>query len=128
MEWTRLLGFCVLSALLTMVLKQMNQPVSVLLTVAAGVMALYAALPQIGQYVAQIRQLLDGLGLDGMYYGMMLKVMGVALVTQIAVGICTEMGASSAAGYAEFCGRLAMMGIAVPVFMDLAELAVGMLS
>ena len=128
MEWTKLLGLCVLAASMTMFVRQMNQPISAMLAIAVGMMALYAALPQIGRFADEIKRFLSGLGLDGMYYSVMLRAMGIALITQMTVGVCMEMGASSIAGYAEFCGRVAMMGVAVPVFMQLAELAVGMLS
>ena len=128
MEWTRLLGLCVLAAALTMILQQMNAPAAALLAAAFGVMALFSVLPQIGRYAQEIRSLLQRIGLEETYYRIILKVMGIALITQITAGICTDMGASSAAKHAEMCGRLALMGVAVPVFVQLTEMAVGVLS
>jgi len=57
----------------------------------------------------------------------MLKAMGIVLVTQLAAETCREMDAPVIARWAEFCGRIALLGVAVPVFLSLAQMAVDML-
>ena len=108
MEWIRLIGFC-------------------LLTAAFGVLIVSAVLPQVREYIGTIREFLDSLGLSGEYYRVMLRAMGIVLVTQIAVQVCRDMDAPSIAQRAELCGRLALLGVAVPVFIELTRLAVDVL-
>ena len=127
MEWIRLLGLCLLTAALTMPLRQMHPAFAGLLCAAFGVLIVSAVLPQVREYIGTIREFLDSLGLSGEYYRVMLRAMGIVLVTQIAVQVCRDMDAPSIAQRAELCGRLALLGVAVPVFIELTRLAVDVL-
>ena len=127
MEWMRLIGFCLLAAVLVMLLRQMHPSVAGLLSAVFGVMVVLVLLPQIGTYVDMIRELLLSMELDAQYGRVMLKAMGIALVTQMAVQICQDLDAPSVARRAEFCGRAAMLSIVIPVFMELTQMAVDVL-
>ena len=127
MEWIRLIGFCLLTAALVMTLRQLHPPFAGLLCAALGVLIVAAVLPQVQAYIGTIRTFLDSLGLSGEYYRVMLRAMGIVLVTQIAVQVCRDMDAPSVAQRAELCGRLALLGVAVPVFIELTRLAVDVL-
>lgn len=127
MEWIRLIGFCLLAAVLVAILRQTTPVVAGLLSVAFGAMLLGAALPGVREYIEMIRSFLATLGLEGEYYKTMLKAMGIVLITQLTVQACKDMDAPSIAQRAELCGRLALLGIAVPVFISLTQMAVDVL-
>lgn len=127
MEWLRLMGLCLLAGAMVLLLRQMQPAAAGLLCAALGVMVISAALPQLREYVVSIRDFLQTLGLEGEYYAVMLKAMGIVLVTQLAAQVCRDMDATSVAQRAELCGRLALLGVALPVFLSLARMAVGVL-
>lgn len=124
MEWLRLIGFCLLAGAMVMVLRQMHAQTAALLSIAFGVLVLGAALPMIAGYVKRVQEFLSALNLDAQYFKIMLKTMGIVLVTQLSVQALEDMDASSIARRAEFCGRLALLGVAVPVFIELTQMAV----
>ena len=80
----RLIGFCLLAAVMTMLLRQMNPGVAALLCVAFGAMTLLTLLPAVGEYVTQIQAFLATLALDAVYGQTMLRAMGIVLITQFA--------------------------------------------
>ena len=124
----RLIGFCLLAAVMTMLLRQMNPGVAALLCVAFGAMTLLMLLPAVGEYAAQIRDFLSELSLDAVYGQTMLKAMGIVLMmTQFAAQVCRDMDAPSIACRAELCGRLMLLGVALPIFLKLTQMAVGAL-
>lgn len=127
MEWLRLIGFCLLAGAMVMLLKQMQPQAAALLSVAFGVLLVGVLLGQIAEYIEAVRAFLDSLALDERYFSIMVRSMGVVLVTQLAAQACEDMGAQSVARHAEFAGRLALLGIAVPVFMELTQMAVDVL-
>lgn len=127
MEWLRLIGFCLLAGAMVMLLGQMQPQAAALLSVAFGVLVVGALLGQVAGYIETVRTFLASLNLDEQYFSIMLKSMGVVLVTQLAVQACEDMGAQSIARRAEFVGRLALLSVAVPVFMELTQMAVDVL-
>ena len=127
MEWMTLVGYCLLAASMVLVLRQMNAAAAGLLSAAFGVLIVSLLLPQIQSAVDSVQVFLEMLHLDAQYYRIMLKTMGIAITTQLAVQVCQDMDAPSIARRAELCGRVALLGVAVPVFVDLAQMAVGVL-
>ena len=127
MEWLRLIGFCLLAAPMVMVLRQLNPAMAGLLSAAFGVLLVGLLLPGVKAYVDTIRRFLASLSLDAQYYRIMLKAMGIVLVTQLAAQVCREMDAPAIAQRAEFCGRMALLGVSVPVFIELTQMAVDVL-
>ena len=127
MEWLRLIGFCLLAAAMVMVLRQLSPAMAGLLAAAFGVLLVGLVLPQVRAYIETIRAFLTSLELDAQYYRIMLKAMGIVLVTQLAVQVCQDMDAPSIARRAVLCGRIALLGVAVPVFMELTQMAVDVL-
>lgn len=127
MEWVRLIGLCVLAAVMVMLLRQMHPQTAALLSVAFGAMLVSAVLPGVSEYIGTIRAFLASLGLEAEYYRVMLKAMGIVLVTQLGAQVCRELDAPAIAQRAEFCGRVALLGIALPVFVELTQMAVGVL-
>lgn len=105
----RLIGFCLLAAVMTMLLRQMNPGVAALLCVAFGAMTLLTLLPAVGEYVTQIQAFLATLALDAVYGQTMLRAMGIVLITQFAAQVCRDMDAPSIACRAELCGRLLLL-------------------
>lgn len=124
----RLIGFCLLAAAMVMTLRQMNAQAAQLLCVAFGALVVSLLLPSIRAYIDQVRTFFDSLALDSQYYQIMLKALGIVLVTQLAVQACTDLDAPSIAKRAELCGRLALLGVAMPVFMALTQMAVNVLN
>ncbi len=127
MQWIRLIGCCLLAAALVTILRQMNMPAAALLTTAFGVLVLGAVLPDMGRYFQTIRTFLSSLALEGEYYRVMLKALGIMVTTQAAVQVCQDLEAPGVARKAELLGRVAMLGVALPVFVSLAQMAVDML-
>jgi len=127
MEWMTIIGYCLLAASMVMVLRQMNAPTAGLLSAAFGVLVVTLLLPQIKSAIDAVRMFLDMLDLDAQYYRIMLKTMGIAVTTQFAAQICRDLDAPSIARRAELCGRVALLGVAVPVFVQLTQMAVGAL-
>jgi len=127
MDWLGLLGLALLTAGLAMLVRQMYPPAASVLTVVFGIMMICALLPVITNYISAIDDFLNSMSLSGEYGATMLKTMGIVLLTQLSSEACQELGAPGIARYAEFCGRIALLGIAVPVFISLTEMAVDVL-
>lgn len=127
MEWLRLIGFCLLAGAMVMILRQMQPQAAALLSVAFGVLVVGALLGQVAGFIQTIRAFLSSLDLDEQYFAVMVKAMGIVLVTQLSVQACEDMDAPSIARRAEFVGRLALLSVAVPVFVELTQMAVDVL-
>ena len=127
MDWLKMMGFCLLCAVMVLILRQMNPQMAGILAALFGVMLASSILPELAAYIDRIMVFIQSLDLDEQYFRILLKAMGIVLVTQFAVQMCCDLDAPSIAQRAELCGRIALFGVAAPVFMHLTEMAVSIL-
>ena len=69
-----------------------------------------------------IRRLYDGLSYGREYFPIILKVLGIAYITEFAVALCQDAGERSVAGKIELAGKIAIFFAAIPVFTSLLDL------
>lgn len=123
----KLVGGCLLTAVLVSILRQVNPVFSGLVCAALGLMVLTVVLPEVRNYLETLRSLLMALESDGIYFSTMAKALGIVFVTQTGAQVCRELEAPSVAHHVEFCGRIALLGIAVPVFTELTKMSIEVL-
>lgn len=59
--------------------------------------------------------------IDGNYFVTLIKMIGIAYVSEFSSGICKDCGYSSIAGQVEMVGKVVIMGMSFPVIMALLE-------
>lgn len=103
-------------------LNKSNKDVSVLMTLAVSAMAIIAASTFLQPIVSFLKKL-QGIGkLDGDLVSAVLKVVGVGMVTEIAVLICKDAGNESMGKTLQFVSAVAVLWISIPVFEKLLAL------
>ena len=61
------------------------------------------------------------------YFPIILKVLGIAYITEFAVAICNDAGEKSIGSKIELAGKIAIFFAAIPIFVSLLDLLNGLL-
>lgn len=113
------------AAVLSLALKK-EQPAYAFLVSVCAAAGLLAAIAQQLQPIVGWLQALDEV-FPGEGVGCLLRVMGIALVAQLAGDICREAGMAAAATVAELCGRALALMQALPMLQQLLDSFAGYL-
>ena len=113
------------AVVLYLILKKEQPAFAFLVSAGAAAGLLLAAARQVEPLVGWL-QLLDAT-LPGREAGCLLRVLGVALVAQLAADICREGGMPAAATAAELCGRVLALMQALPMLQQLFDAYAGYL-
>lgn len=109
-----------LSVVMILVLRR--QELGVLLAIVVCAMAAIAAV----DYLQPVVSLLDSLknlgGLDGDMITILLKAVGIGLVTEIAVMICIDSGNGSLGKMLQLLGTAVILWMSIPLLQALLEL------
>ena len=113
----------ILTALILWInLNKSNKDVSVLMSLAVSVMAVIAASSILQPIVSFVKKL-QGIGkLDSDLVSVVLKVVGVGIVTEIAVLICKDAGNESMGKTLQFVSAAVILWMSIPVFEKLLSL------
>ena len=117
-------GILLVSAFLTVLLRQYRPETALGISIAAGVGVTVLLVAVLNEPLKTASNWLKKGGVDEAMITLMLKALGICLLTQTTADVCRDAGDSSLAARAEFVGKGALLLLVIPVFVQLVELAV----
>lgn len=113
----KLAAMAFLAAVLSLSLKKEQPAYAFLISLcgAAGLLLIFAQqVTPVLTWLRTLENLLPGQG-----SGCLLRVLGIALVSQLAADLCKESGMAAGATAAELCGRILALLQALPLVQEL---------
>lgn len=89
--------------------------------VCAALMIFSYGLSKISVITEGIRSFEKSVGLEGEYIAILLKMVGIAYLTQFAVSLCRDAGHGAVAGQIAFAGKISMLIVSLPVLEALVQ-------
>lgn len=114
------------AALLAMWVRPLKSEYGMFLSMAAVLLIFGAAMTQLGTILELIKNLMDQTGLSSVYFKILLKIMGLAWVSQLASDICKEAGCSSISRQIDIYGKLLILSVSLPVLTSVMETIVSL--
>ena len=127
MNITAIAAFAVVAAVLAVMLRQYKPEYSIVLSVAAGVLLLMFAVSAAAPIVEKINEIMDKSANVSQYGRVLIKGLGICLISQLACDACTDAGEISLASKAKLAGKIAMVLVALPLFDDILDVVVKLL-
>lgn len=122
-----IVGVSVTAAVLALTLRQSQPAYATMLSLAAGVLLLGAALTTAVPLIARISALFDNSMIDSRYTSILLKALAIGLLTQTAADICRDAGETALASKAELGGQVLLLLCGLPLFEYAASLLEGVI-
>ncbi len=95
------------------------------LTAVCGAFIIFSyGISKVTLIAEEIQSFQDAMGLDAQYIAVLLKMVGIAYLTQFAVSLCRDAGHGAIAGQIGFVGKISMLLVSLPVLKTLMH-AVG---
>lgn len=119
----QLMGIALISAVLFVVIKKYSPEYMIFAELGSVLLVFLLLYPYIKDIIDFYYEYADYGGIDDSYLKLVLKSIGIALLTQFASDICRDSGQSALAGKIEFAGKLFIAVLALPVAKSLIEVA-----
>lgn len=121
-ELIRIAAIGIVAAILAVVISDKKPELGMLLGVAFGVMALVIAFGKAGAIIGVLEETISRSGLDSKLLVPVLKVTGMAYITQFSVDACRDVGQNSIASKIETAGKIMMLAVALPIATSLIRI------
>lgn len=111
-----------ITALMSLILTKQDKDFALLVTMAGccmGIFVLLSFLKPVLEFTRQLQTLGD---LNGEMLDILLKAVGVGLVSELAAHVCADAGNSSLAKLLQLLGAVVMLWLSIPAFQMLLEL------
>lgn len=120
-------GIAIFSAIIAAMLKRYHTEYAVVLSIAAGLVILFAVFANVVPAVKEINTFLKSAGLSSKYAAILLKTLGICFLTQFAADSCRDAGEDALASKTEIAGKIFIVIISLPLFEDIAKTATGLI-
>ena len=90
------------------------------------VLLLLAVLSQAGQIIGTVNSIVAAAQINTGYIAILLKVVGICLLTEFAVNTCRDAGCQSLAGNVSLAGKLLVTVTALPLYTDILNTVIGL--
>ena len=127
MEILKIVAIAIVCALLCAVLKQYKPEYAIVVQLAASVLILLLVASAMGDLINAIRELIDGSGIDTGYLTLLLKALGVAILTQLAADACRDSGETALSNKVELAGKVTILLLCLPLVKAMIQLSAGLI-
>ena len=128
MPFVALAVSAVTAAVLALTIRPKNGEIALLLCVACSVMILLSVLGSASAVIETVRQIVAVSGISTGYLAIMLKVIGICLLTEFTANICRDAGSSALASNVTLAGKLMVTFTALPLYADILNMVSSLLS
>lgn len=111
----------VAGALLAIQFKGGKSEYGMYIGVGVSLFIFFGILSQMEIFTDTIRQISSYMNLETVYITILLKILGITYVAEFASGICKDAGYQTIASQIEIFGKLAVLGLGVPVLTTLLD-------
>lgn len=109
------------SVILAVQLKTVKGEYGIYLVLGAAVVIFFYSLSKLESVLETLKAVQSYIRIDGVYMGVLMKMIGITYITEFASGICKDAGFGSMGGQIEIFGKLSMLAVSMPVLLALME-------
>ena len=128
MDIFKIIGIGLAGGLLSMAVKQYRKEYAVLVGLATVTVILFLMLDTLSAAIESIQLITEKSGVDTRYFTAVMKVVGVAYVTQYGAEILRDGGERAIALKVELAGKVFILGLTLPIVTDFLEVCINALS
>lgn len=116
-----MLGLALAAGVTLVVLRQQRPELALLLSVATGVILFTLVVGRLMAAVQAMEALSSRARVDVMYLGTVLKVIGIAYLTEFGSQVLTDAGERAVATKVEMAGKVLILLLAVPILVAILD-------
>lgn len=128
MNVTTVVMVCVISAILSLVLKQYRPEFAMILSMVCSVVVILFLMDGIVEIKTELDRILTAVTLPPELLTVVLRALGICILSELASQSCRDAGESAIALKAELAGKIAITLISMPLFYRLLGIAANLLA
>lgn len=127
MDIVKIIGVGLIALVIVVLLKQYKPDFVIYVSLIAGVTILFMVLDKLTGIVDLLANLSNKAGINNQFLGILLKITGIAFLTEFAVSICNDSGETAIANKIDLGGKIIIIAISIPIISALLELIIKIL-
>lgn len=124
MDVFRIAAIGIISAILSVTIKNWRPELAILIAIAASVVIVPTVVGVFGETIKVFEEIISDCGVSTEYFNLVIKLIGISYVTKFAAETCKDCGENAIGAKVELAGKVAVFALCVPVigaFLNLVK-------
>jgi stage III sporulation protein AD len=121
MEIIQIVGLGFIVTLLSLIIRSQRPEIAVQISITLATIIFLLVLAKINVILSLFRDLADKASVNQAYLNTLLKIIGIAYITEFGAQVCRDAGEGAVAGKIEFAGKVLVMVMAIPIIALVLE-------
>ena len=127
MEIIKIVGIALIALIIIILLKQYKPEFAIYVGLLTGVLILGLVLAQLTGIINLIQNIANKASINSTFITLLIKITGIAFLSEFAVSICKDSGESAIASKIELGSKVIIISMSIPIISNLMELILNIL-
>ena len=121
MEIVKIIGIGLISLIIIVILRQYKPEFALYVSLIAGILIIALVIGKISGIIEILKSLANKLSINNPFLVLLIKITGIAILTEYAVSICKDTGEGAIANKIDFGGKVIIISMSIPIISNLLE-------
>ena len=127
MDVIKIIGVGLISLIIIIIVRQYKPEFTLYISLLAGALILLFIMDKIGGIIDLLTTLSNKTAINNEFLTLLIKITGIAFLTEFAVSICKDSGESAIASKIDMGGKVIIVSMSIPIISILLETVVKIL-
>ena len=127
MDIIKIIGIAFIAVIIIVILKQYRPEFAIYASIIAGVLILTLASGTLSGIINMINSISNKTNINSDFLVILIKITGIAILTEFAVSICKDSGESAIASKVDIGGKVIIISMSIPIINALIDTVVKIL-
>ncbi|MCI9111613.1 MAG: hypothetical protein HFJ99_03500 [Eubacterium sp.] len=124
---TVIIGISLSALILAVFVRDYNKTASIMIMIAAAAMIFFRLASGLSEIFSSISAISSGVETAASYIKLMIKVLGIVLITQFVADLCRDCGENALASQTETAAKVIVIAMILPLFETIIKIITGLL-
>lgn len=127
MEIIKIIGVAFVATFIIVLLKQYKPEFVIYVSILAGIIIFGMVVFKLSSIIELLRSLSSKLGVNSKFFMILIKITGIAYLSEFAVNVCKDAGETAIASKVEVAAKIIIIGMSIPIVAALLETIINIL-
>ena len=127
MEIVKVVAVGLITVIATIIVKQVKPEIAILITLTGSIICIIFAIQMLQGVFGSFMGLFNKTGVSSSLFVPVLKIIGIGYLCEFGANLCVDGGCNSIADKILFCGKIAILIIALPIINSVVDVVLELL-
>ena len=121
MDIIKIIGIGLIALIIIIIVKQYRPEFTIYVSLVAGALILLMVMDKISGIIDLLTSLSNKTAINNEFLVLLIKITGIAFLTEFAVSICKDSGEAAIANKVDLGGKVIIISMSIPIIASLLE-------